>query len=502
MELILGHDLGSSGDKACIFDKHGKVLAEAYCTYETFFSADGGAVQKPEDWWKAVCIATKTVIEKAQICPKDIVAISFGAQGNALLPVDKKGNALKDSAVIWMDSRSRNEAKFLMEHIPEERYYEITGNAFERSMCPSAKLLYMKKNEGDILKYTYKIIGVKEYLILRLTGKFGFTDFGDASGSCMFDITKRKYSDEILDVVGVKSCILPEPLDCTEIVGTISAEASELTGLCQGTPVVLGTWDNFACATGAGVREKGKYVCYLGTAGWLGVDSLEPLRDSDMKLNVVYVGRGEYHNSAHSHAACMSLDWVLDNMCGGLGQEKYHQATEMAERIPAGCDGVLFLPSMLRGNTFFQDASLKSCYIGLRPDIHTGHLIRAAMEGVGYDLLIGVDGLKKKGISPKESTIIGGGAKNDLWLQILTDMFGISLTRPANMQHIGAWGAAMIACVGVGIYPDFESIKGKVAAEKTFMPQRENAEIYQRNMQRMKTAYQSMIELYKKLDQV
>ena len=131
MELILGHDLGSSGDKACIFDKHGKVLAEAYCTYETFFSADGGAVQKPEDWWKAVCIATKTVIEKAQICPKDIVAISFGAQGNALLPVDKKGNALKDSAVIWMDSRSRNEAKFLMEHIPEERYYEITGNAFE-----------------------------------------------------------------------------------------------------------------------------------------------------------------------------------------------------------------------------------------------------------------------------------------------------------------------------------------------------------------------------------
>ena len=105
MDLILGHELGSSGDKAGIFDKHGKVLAEAYCTYETFFAADGGAVQKAEDWWKAVCIATKTVIEKAQICPKDIVAISFGAQGNALLPVDQKGNALKDSAVIWMDSR-------------------------------------------------------------------------------------------------------------------------------------------------------------------------------------------------------------------------------------------------------------------------------------------------------------------------------------------------------------------------------------------------------------
>lgn len=502
MEYILGHDFGSSGDKACIFDRDGRFLAEAYHTYKTEFTPDGGAFQKPSDWWRAMCASTKEVIGKAKIHASEIVAVSFGTQGNALLPVGRGGEPLKEKAVIWMDSRSEREAAQIGEQIPEERYYAITGNAFEGSMRPSAKLRYMKKHEPELLKKTWKIIGAKEFLILKLTGKFGFTDYGDASGSCLFDIHKKEYSDEILEAAGVPKNVLLEPRDCTEAVGTVTEEAAAQTGLRAGTPVVLGTWDNFACATGAGVRKKGTYVSYLGTAGWLGVDSDAPLGDEKAKLNVVYVGKGEYHNSAHSHAACMSYDWVLQHMGGamGEGEDKFRKAIDLAEKVPAGSEGVYFMPAMLKGNTFYQASYLRSGFLGLRPEHHSGNLIRAAMEGVGYDLLLGVDTFQRKGAPARESAIIGGGARNDLWVQILADMFGIPMNRPANMQHVGAWGAAMIAGVGIGLYSGFEEISGKLPIERTFLPHSEVHSVYRKKLPGVVRIYETLMEVYSQIN--
>lgn len=501
MEYILGHDFGSSGDKACIFDREGQFLAEAYYTYDTSFSSDGGAFQNSADWWKAMCVSTNEVIEKAGIRASQIAAISFGTQGNALLPVGKGGEILRPEAVIWMDSRSVKEAEQIRERIPEERYYAITGNAFEGSMRPSAKLLYMKKHERELLEKTWKLIGAKEFLVLKLTGKFGFTDYGDASGSCMFDIHTKKYSGEILDAVGIPEYVLPEPRDCAEVVGTVTEEAARQTGLCPGTPVVLGTWDNFACATGAGVRKKGTCVSYLGTAGWLGVDSDIPLGSEEARLNVVYVGRNEYHNSAHSHAACMSYNWVLDRTCGSFGkrEEKFAKAEELAGRVPAGSEGVYFIPAMLKGNTFYQAAHLRGSFLGLRPEHHCGHLIRAAMEGVGYDLMLGVDTFKRRGAPIQGSTIIGGGAKNNLWVQILADMFGIPMARPANMQHVGAWGAAIIAGVGTGLYSGFEEISGKLETESRFEPDPSIHEVYREKLPDIEKIYKCLLRLYSEI---
>lgn len=503
MEYILGHDFGSSGDKACIFDRDGHFLAEAYHTYETIFTSDGGAFQRPEDWWRAFCLSTKEVIEKAEINSADIAAVSFGAQGNALLPVDVNGEALKKQATIWMDSRSVKEAEFIKTQISEDHYYEISGNAFEKSMCLSAKLLYMKRHEDDIIKRASKIIGVKEYLIFRLTGKFGFTDFGDASGSCLFDIHKKMYSDEILEMIGINKTILPVPLDCTEMVGRVRKNVSEKSGLKAGTAVILGTWDNFACATGAGVRKKGTCVSYLGTAGWIGVDSEEPLGTKKDKLNVVYVGSNEYHNSVHSHAACMSYDWVIENIfkrLSSVDKSIFETAAVMASEIPAGSDGVFFTPAMLCGNTFYQDAYLKCGFLGLRPEHHTAHLIRAAMEGVGFDLMLGIECFEKRGALPKESVVIGGGAQNFLWIQMLSDMFGIPMIRPVNMQHIGAWGAAMIAGVGCGIYSDFSKVSVDLTVEKRFVPEKTNHAIYKRMLPKVRCIYETMMKLYKNLE--
>lgn len=498
-KLILAHDLGTSGDKACLFDEMGNFLAEAYYKYETYFPVEGYAEHDPRTWWDAVTASTKEVIKKANADPSEVKAISFSAHGMGVIPVDKDGNLLTDRVMVWMDARSTKEATHIFEKVGVREHYEMTGNSFDLALYPAAKMLWLRRNMPEVYKQTYKFLSTKEYIIHRMTGNIRYTDYGEAGMSGLYNLNTHQWDPILLEASEVDEDKLLEPCDGTQVVGELTKEAAEEMGLCKGTTVVQGSWDNYACGTGGGVRKKGQMVVCLGTAGWMGINADKPLMDKNFMSNVVYVGNNTYFTTTHSHSACVAYDWVLNNMCANLMAtgEGHARAEELAAKIAPGAERLFFMPSMFSGNTFYSDSSLCGTFVGLKM-LHTqGHLIRAALEGIGLDLMMGSDFFKKLGVLPDNCTINGGGANSDLWCEILASMFGIRITRPKNLQHIGALGAALMAGVGTGIIKDFDMASEIVKSDDYFDPIPSQTEIYERLLPVYKKFYEQLLPAYR-----
>ncbi|MEG2361806.1 MAG: FGGY family carbohydrate kinase, partial [Christensenella sp.] len=383
-ELILAHDLGTSSDKACLFDVHGNFLAEAYHQYPVYYPEQGWAEQNPRDWWDAVKVTSREVMKKADVEACDVKAISFSAHGMGVIPVDKSGELLCERTMVWMDARSTKEAKQILEQTGIREHYDKTGNSFDMALYPAAKILWIKRNMPDVYKKTYKFLGTKEYLIHKMTGVISHTDYTEVGLSGFYNLHTHEFDEELLRASEVDEHKLPEVADVTKVMGELTAAAAAEMGLAAGTPVVLGSWDNFACATGGGGRTKGNMVAYLGTAGWLGATHNQPLMSEDFMSNVVYVGEGTYFTTAHSNSACASYEWVIDNACGYLRESEnpYAEADRLAAEVCAGSDNLFFLPSFFSGNTFYSDASLRGGFLGISAGHTNGHIIRAAMEGV------------------------------------------------------------------------------------------------------------------------
>lgn len=503
-KLILAHDLGTSGDKACIFDIEGKFLAEANGTYKTYYPSTGYAEQCPEDWWNAVMSTTREVVQKANINSSEIKAISFSAHGMGVIPVNNKGELLIEKTMVWMDSRSTEEANHILKMTGEREHYEITGNSFDLSLYPAAKILWLRKNMPEVYKKTYKFLGTKEYLIHKMTGSIKYTDYGEVGMSGLFNINTHDFDENLLKVSQVEREKLLEPTDGSTYVGELNDHSASEMGLIKGIPVFLGSWDNYATATGGGVRKKGNFVTYLGTAGWVAVNDDKPLMSKNFMSNIIFVGNGTYFTSIHSHSACASFDWVINNICPDPKKEGikdiYGYWERLAEKVPVGSDNLFFLPSMFSGNTFYSDARLAACFLGIKVFHSNAHLIRAAMEGIGFDLMMGNDFFKEMGTIPTKTMLIGGGANSDLWMQILASMFGLTVNRPRNNKHIGALGAAITAGVGAELIKDFNVVDSLIKSEDYKEPISEDTKKYQQLLPIFKKFYENLIPVFRELN--
>lgn len=502
-ELILAHDLGTSGDKACLFDKKGNFVSEAYHTYPTFYPAEGCFEQDPRTWWEAVKNASREVVHKANALPNEIKVISFSSHGMGAIPVDIDGNLLIDKVMIWNDARSTQEAAHIIQKTGEREHYEKTGNSFDLALYPAAKFLWIKRNMPEVYKKTYKFLSTKEYLIHKMTGIIKYTDYGEAGMSGLFNLNTHKWDKELLDVSGIDEEKLLIPADAAQVVGELLPKAAEEMGLCKGTPVVLGSWDNYACATGAGVRGGSMAVC-LGTAGWIGVNHSKPIMTPENMTNVVYVGNDTYFTSVHSHSAGASYDWVIDNLCSYLKKEKkpLEYAEELALKVPAGSDKLFFFPSMFSGNTFFSSSALCGSMIGMKVMQDNGHVIRAAMEGVGFDLMMGANLFRQAGALPEQCNLIGGGAHSQLWGQIIANMFESRMMRPKNLQYIGALGAALLAGVGIGMFKDFKMAAEITKSDDISVPNMKETEVYRKLLPIYKKTYEQLMPIYKELQNI
>jgi sugar (pentulose or hexulose) kinase len=498
---ILAHDLGTSGNKACLFDDQGSLLGSVYETYKTYYDQPGYAEHNPEDWWAAVKTTTKKVIAESGVNASQIAAVSFSAHSLGCIPVDKDGRLLRKRVMIWMDSRSSKQAQQILSQYGADKHYQTTGNSFDVSLYPIAKIMWLKENEKEVYDKTFKFIGTKEYIIFKLTGKLGINDFSEAGQSGMLNLYSHDYEADLLRIAGISRDKLCDPQVNTHIVGNVLPNLEQETGLTPKTAVVMGTMDNMSSATGAGCMNQGVFVTNMGTAAWIGVNSAKPLMSPDFKSNVFYVGNGVYHTSMHSHTAAVVFDWVLDNMLKVYNRD-YAQIDKIARDAGVGADKLFFLPSFQSGNTIFSSVNISGSLLGLRLHHNMGHIARASMEGIGFDLMMGVDFYKSMGLKPANIRMIGGGAKSGLWREITANMLDAAIEVPKNMQHIGALGAAAIAGVATGIFGDFSIVDKLVVTSNTIQPDKAITEKYSKLLPVYKKCYQSIMPVYDALAEI
>ncbi len=266
MPYLLAHDLGTTGNKASLFDEAGGLIASHLAAYPAAYPQAGWAEQDPIDWWQALGLATHALLAQANIAPGEIAAVTFSGQMMGIVPIDAHGIPLR-SAIIWADQRAVDEANFIADRCGADVVYQRTGHRISPAYL-AAKILWVKNHQPDCYHATHRFLCAKDYIAFKLTGH-AVTDYSDASGSNFFDLASRRWSTDLIEAIGLDVDKLPEVHASTDIIGEVTRAASEETGLKIGTPVIIGGGDGACAGVGAGVVQSGDGYCYLGSSAWI-----------------------------------------------------------------------------------------------------------------------------------------------------------------------------------------------------------------------------------------
>lgn len=459
MQYILAHDLGTSGNKATLYREDGVLTASLTMGYPIHYPHPGWVEQDAEDWWKAVCETTKRLLESSKITPDRIAGVSFSAQMMGCLLVDCEGNPLRPM-ITWADTRASRQEKKMLEAVDMETVYRITGHRASASYS-AAKLLWVQEQEPEIFARAVKMLQAKDFLIYRLTGNF-VTDFSDASGTNLFDLKAKQWSHVLCGAWGIPMSLLPEAHPSSFQAGTVTREAAAACGLREGTPVITGGGDGSCACVGAGVTGKGNTYCVLGTSSWISRADTEPVYDPQMRtFNWVHLDPSLYTPCGTMQAAGMSYAWFRDTLCGEekrraeeTGKSIYDFLDEEISSVSPGAGGVLFLPYLLGERSPRWNHDARGAFLGLCADTGKGAMARAVLEGVGFNLKVILDILEEKQ-SLEKLTVIGGGARGRVWLQILADIWRKPLCVPAELEEATSLGAAVCCGVGIAMFRDY-----------------------------------------------
>lgn len=439
-KYLLAHDLGTSGNKATLYSTEGELVKSCVHSYEMLVSNNNWVEQRPEDFWNAVCISTKELVQDIDV--NDIAAISFSGQMMGCICVDKEGKALRN-ALIWADMRATKEEEMIRERISEEDFYHLTGHKISPSYG-GQKLMWVKNNEPEIYENTYKMLNCKDYIILKLTGKF-VTEYTDASSTNLLDLNKLEWSDRLLDVMGIDREKMPTLLKSTDVAGTVTDEAAEACGLVSGIPVVCGG-GSYSWFT----KELCKYESLLGEQ---------------------------------------------------QGVSKYDLLDQEIGDSKPGANGLLFLPYLIGERSPRWNPKAKGAFIGLKMETEKKDMVRAVQEGVAFNLGVVMDVFKGKGVKIDDMIVIGGGAQSDAWLQILADVYNINIQKPNYLEEATSMGAAITAGVGVGVFENFDVIDKFLKIEETKVPNSDNQPVYSAMKPIFDEAYFALTGVFDKLSE-
>ncbi len=502
-KYILAHDLGTSGNKATLYDFEGKLQSSVVYAYDTFYPGPGCVEQDPEDWWKAVCISTRQLIEKAGISKNDIACITFSAQMMGCLLVDREGIPLGNS-IIWADTRAIKQEKFMNSVLDMRETYKITGHRISASYS-AAKMLWIKDNLPEIYKRAYKVLHAKDYIIFKLTGSM-VTDYSDASGMNLFDINTKEWSEGILNALGIERGILPDAHPSTDIAGVVSPKAASEIELVSGIPVVIGGGDGSCAAVGAGVVEEGKAYNVVGSSSWIALATDKPIYDDKMRtFNWVHLDPKLYSPCGTMQSAGYSYNWLKNTLCdmevmdaGQKGINPYSIIDNKVLNSPPGANSLLFLPYLLGERSPRWNPDAKGAFVGLTMTSTKEDILRSVLEGVGYNLKVILEILNNYS-AVNEVTVIGGGAKGRVWLQILADIWQKPVIIPEYMEEATSMGAAVCGGIGIGAFSDFKIINKLNKVKNTILPRAEYSGIYSSLFEIFNETYVALEPIFAKL---
>ena len=348
--------------------------------------------------------------------------------------------------------------------------YRITGHRLNPTYSLE-KVMWIRDNEPEVFARTRTVLLAKDYVAYRLTGRMA-TDPSDASSTNAYDQRTGEWSGEILAAADVEAGLLPEVVPSTTVLGGVTREAASETGLLAGTPVVLGGGDGPMAALGAGVAspEDGTYA-YLGSSSWVSLAAEEPLLDPRMRtMTFDHVVPGRFVPTGTMQAGGASMEWVADLLEPGRTPDRYERLVKAAGAVEAAGEGLIFLPYLLGERSPYWNPLARGSFVGLAKHHGPAHLTRAVMEGVAMNLKVCLDAFEEQGEDIRSVDAIGGGARSDVWLQILADVWGKTLRRRSLVDEANSLGAAVVAGVGVGLVDSFEAASGFSEVEAAFEP--------------------------------
>lgn len=448
--LILAHDLGTTGDKATLFDRDGRAAAAAFVAYETTYQQPNWAEQNPADWEAALIGATRQLLATAAVPAEAIAAISFSGHMNGALLVDAQGVPLHP-AIIWADQRATAQADFIRARCGEDETYRLTGNRISPAYT-APKVLWIRDHQPELFRRGHKVLQAKDYAAFLLTGVLA-TDYSDASLTLLFDLEQRGWAVDLLDRLDLSADLFPTPLPSATVIGGVTASAARATGLRAGTPVVIGGGDG-ACATvGAGAIAVGQVYNYIGSSSWLALTSERPVLDPQRRtFNFLHLDPHLYCALGAMQSAGGAYDWLARLW---ESESLYADLDAEAEGVPAGSGGLLFLPYLLGERSPHWNPRARGAFVGLAMPHGRGEMARAVLEGVAFNLRHILDVLRGQGAEVGAMRLIGGGGKSALWRQILADVYGLPVQQVGLPAQATSLGAAIAGGVGVGLYPDY-----------------------------------------------
>ncbi|MFC1587873.1 xylulokinase [Planctomycetota bacterium] len=491
MAKLLGIDIGTSSVKALLVDAESRaVVAEGNSALELSTPVVGYAEQNPSDWWGAAVQAVRQITTSHE---NDVDAVSFSGQMHGLVLLDEHTEVIRP-AILWCDTRCTEECRILERELGLSWIMEHLYNPpLEGFTLP--KLTWVRRHEEDNYKRARLLLLPKDYVRYRLTGEI-YMEHSDGAGTLMQDIKNRNWSVKLLDRLEIDHSLLPPLIASTAGAGNVNGEAAELTGLKHGTPVFAGGADNTAAACGSGVISEGVVSVSLGSSGVVFGSSKTLRCDPRGRIHTFnHSVPGLYYNMGVMQAAGLALRWFRDNFAKELAGKKdaYDQLCAEAAQAGTGAGGVFFMPYLMGERTPHLDGTAKGGFLGISAAHNRGHLVRALLEGVAFGLRDCIEIFKTLGVPLHEIRLLGGGAGSELWAQIIAD----TCNEPIHILNIAespAYGAALIAGVGCGIFTDFQQAAGNIDIQKTYSPRREDVEVYDSLYPKYQRIYQATLD--------
>ena len=466
---ILAFDVGTSSVKTTLVGNGGRIIDSASRGYETVSPWQAWAEQDPLAWFDRVAETARELLARNEPYRGEILCVGVCGHMLGLLPVDAAGAPLRPS-MIHADSRASEQADFILNNvISRQALYAATGSVLN-PQSPLCKALWLKQNEPEVYAKTARFLHTKDYIVSRLTGNIDVTDFSDASHSVYIDIHKKEYLYDIFAELGLDKAKFPAIYKGVDVAGALTAEAARILGLKSGVPVIAGGGDGACANTGVGISAAGggAYI-NLGTTAWISMNSLTPVIDGKARIFDIMALDGEtFGVFGTMQAAGKCVAWLSDLLSVG-GMDTYKA---LAAEAPPCSDGLLFLPYLEGERAPIFDSSARGVFFGINPGHTRAHFCRSVLEGVAFALRSIADVFGETGPAGAigEMRVIGGGASNELWMRIISDVCGVSLETGKDSDSITSLGVALAAAVGAGIFKTLDEAAQSVAAEGRITP--------------------------------
>ena len=498
---IIAHDLGTTGNKATLYDREGALVGAAFHAYDTQYAHTGWAEQNPNDWWQAVCASTRRLLSDTGVSKADIACISFSGQMMGAAPLDRDARPLRP-AIIWADQRALKQERWISERLAFDDVYQISGHRLSASYS-LAKILWIRDNQPEIYRATHKFAQAKDAIVARLTGSF-VTDPSDASSMNLYDLKAGQWSSAILDAVELPAEKLPALRLSTDVVGEVQASIADEVGVAAGTPVVIGGGDGACASAGAGVIEAGSAYNYVGSSSWIALSTPEPIYDpAHRTFTFGHVIPDMFMPTGTMQAAGASYQWTRDQLslfeketADVLGISPYELINLEVAQVQPGAEGLFFLPYLLGERSPRWNPHARGAFIGLTIRHSRAHMFRAVLEGVTMNLRVILDAFRAQGTTIESMRLIGGGASGSVWNQIMANIYGMPVQRLAILEEATSMGAALVGGVGVGLYPGFDMIHQMNAVAATIMPDPAAQATYERMMPVFNRLYDALEPVY------